>query len=258
MAEFDPAPINSDHLEIEGLQVVQPRRGVVENNRIVGFNSRDKRSRPFNLMRTQLAKQFTEEQIRLIGVTSATPAAGKSFLSVNLAASLSRVLQVPTYLVDLDLRRGSVAEELGIEFENGISDYLLGEDLKLRDTGLRLEGTKMAVFPTRTVSIDSAQAIAGGKYDALVQTMRNKTAGAVVIFDLPPVFANDDAVLSTRLLDGYIMVIDSGKTTRRQLTDSMEMLNPVPCLGTVLNRYAGGILDSYGYGSASYDQYYSD
>jgi Mrp family chromosome partitioning ATPase len=207
-------------------------------------------------MRTQLAKRLAEDKIRLIGVTSATPAAGKSFLSVNLAASLSRVLKVPTLLVDLDLRRGCVAEELGLEFSSGISDFLLGKRLDLGEIGLRVDGTKLAVFPTHPVSMDSAQAIASGRYESLIETMRENTGGAVVMFDLPPVFANDDAVLSTRQLDAYIMVVDSGKTTRRQLTDAMEMLSPVPCLGTVLNRYAGGILDSYGYGSASYDSYY--
>jgi Mrp family chromosome partitioning ATPase len=207
-------------------------------------------------MRTQLAKQLVEDNVRLIGITSATPAAGKSFLSVNLAASLSRVLKVPTLLVDLDLRRGCVAEELGLEFTSGISEFLLGKKNDLGEIGLRVEGTRLVVFPTHPVSMDSAQAIAGGRYESLIQTMRDDAGGAVVIFDLPPVFANDDAVLSTRQLDGYILVVDSGKTTRRQLTDAMEMLSPVPCLGTVLNRYAGGILDSYGYGSASYDSYY--
>jgi Mrp family chromosome partitioning ATPase len=192
----------------------------------------------------------------LVGVTSATPAAGKSFLSVNLAASLSRVLKVPTFLVDLDLRRGCVAEELGIEFEAGISDYLLGKRQNLEEVGLRIDGTRFAVFPTRAAAMDSAQAIASGSYGSLIETMRERAGGAVIIFDLPPVFANDDAVLSTQLLDGSVMVVDSGKTTRRQLTDAMDMLNPVPCLGTVLNRYAGGILDSYGYGSGNYDSYY--
>jgi Mrp family chromosome partitioning ATPase len=256
MAEADPTPIADGSLRLDRLQVVQPNRGAVEANKIVGFDSRDKRSRPFNLMRTQLAKQLAETKIRLIGVTSATPAAGKSFLSANLAASLSRVLKAPTFLVDLDLRRGCVAEELGVEFQAGISDYLLGKRQNLEEIGLRVDGTRFAVFPTRAVSIDSAQAIAGGRFGSLVEAMRDHTGGAVIIFDLPPVFANDDAVLSTRLLDGYIMVVDSGKTTRRQLTDAMDMLNPIPCLGTVLNRYAGGVLDSYGYGSTNYDTYY--
>ncbi len=258
MAEPDLPQGNVRSIELGALGSVQPRRELVEANKIVGFNSRDKRSRPFNLMRTQLTKKFDDENIRLVGVTSATPAAGKSFLSVNLAASLSKVLSVPTYLVDLDLRRGCVAEELGIEFELGISDYLIGEDHNLNEIGLRVEGAELAVFPTAAVSMDSAQAIAGDRYGTLVKMMREETGGAVVIFDLPPVFANDDAVLSTRLLDGYIMVVDSGRTTRRQLKDAMDMLDPVPCLGTVLNRYAGGILDSYGYGSASYDRYYSE
>lgn len=258
MAEAGGNYVSNGTIEISGLASVQPHGNAIELNKIVGFNSRDKRSRPFNLMRTQLTKKLIDENIRLIGITSATPAAGKSFLSANLAASISRVLAVPTYLVDLDLRRGCVANELGIGFEAGISDYLLGQRSDLREIGLRIEGTNLAVFPTAPVSIDSAQAIAGSRYETLVQIMREKSGGAVVIFDLPPVFANDDAVLSTRLLDGYIMVVDSGKTNRRQLTDALEMLAPVPCLGSILNRYAGGVLDSYGYGSARYDKYYSD
>jgi Mrp family chromosome partitioning ATPase len=256
MAEAHPVRIANHLLQLDKLHVVQPDRVSVEASRIVGFDSRDKRSRPFNLMRTQLAKQIAEEDVRLIGVTSATPAAGKSFISVNLAASISRVLKVPTFLVDLDLRRGCVAEELGVDFEVGVSDYLLGQADNLESIGLRVDGTRLAVFPTRAVSMDSAQAIASRRYDALIQALREQTGGAVVIFDLPPVFANDDAVLSTRLLDGYIMVVDSGKTTRRQLEDALDMLSPVQCLGTVLNRYAGGILDSYGYGSGVYDEYY--
>lgn len=258
MAEKDPSPVGSAQLDIETLQVVKLHKGTVEANKIVGFNSRDKRSRPFNLMRTQLAKTFSDEKARLVGITSATPAAGKSFLSVNLAASLSKVLQVPTFLVDLDLRRGRVAQELGIEFRAGINDYLSGAEPDLQNVGLHVHGTNLAVFPSQAVSVDSAQAIAGQRFDSLVQTMRDNTGGAVIIFDLPPVFANDDAVLSTRLLDGYVMVVDSGKTTRRQLTDSMHMLDPIPCLGTVLNRYTGSILDGYGYGDASYDRYYSE
>ncbi|TCJ34965.1 CpsD/CapB family tyrosine-protein kinase [Parafrankia sp. BMG5.11] len=258
MAEAVSSSMNIKSLQLETLRVVQPNRDAVASNNVVGFDSRDKRSRPFSLMRTQLAKRLVEEKIRLVGVTSASPAAGKSFLAVNLAASLSRVLKVPTFLVDLDLRRGCVAEELGIEFEAGVSDYLLGEMESLHEVGLHIDGTKLAVFPTHTVSMDSAEAIASGRFDTLVETMRKHTGEAVVIFDLPPVFANDDAVLSTRALDGYIMVVDSGRTSRRQLADAMEMLNPVPCLGTVLNRYAGGMLDSYGYGSANYDSYYSE
>lgn len=259
MADANPVSNNGDRsLELEDLQTIHLNKNAVRANRIVGFESRDKRARPFNLMRTQLAKQLTEGGGRLFGITSATPAAGKTFLSVNLAASLSKVLQVPTFLLDLDLRRGSVAQELGLEFEAGLSEFLLGERNDLSEIGLRVQDTSLVIFPTHPVSVDTARAVAGDRFNQLVKAMREQSDEAVVIFDLPPVFANDDAVISSQLLDGYIMVVDSGTTSRMQLVDAMEMLKPVPFLGTILNRYAGGVLDSYGYGSASYDDYYSE
>jgi protein-tyrosine kinase len=61
-------------------------------------------------------------------------------------------------------------------------------------------------------------------------------------------------------MDGYVLIIDSGVTTRRQVQDTMVMLEPTPCIGTVLNRYRGGLTDSYGYGYgySAYGRYYSE
>ena len=99
--------------------------------------------------------------------------------------------------------------------------------------------------------------MASPQFENLIAELREQSSEGVVIVDLPPVFANDDAALTTQMLDGFLMVVECGKTSRRQLTDALEMLRPAPCLGTVLNRYAGGILDSYGYGAGAYDRYYS-
>ena len=50
----------------------------------------------------------------------------------------------------------------------------------------------------------------------------------------------------------------SGKTTRRQIEDVTAMLDPVPCVGSILNRYQGGFGDAYGYGyyGDDYTKYY--
>jgi Mrp family chromosome partitioning ATPase len=244
--------------DLDSLTPIELDPEFTRSHKIIGLNSRDKQSRAFNLMRTQLLKKLGKGKMSLVGVTSASPGAGKSFLSVNLAASLSRVVKGPTFLIDLDLRRGCVAEELGIECAVGVSDFLSGKIDGLREVGRRVEGTRLGVFPTRAAPMDTAQIIAGERFEALVEEFRRIDREGVAIFDLPPVFATDDAALTLRRLDGYIMVVDAGKTTRRQLAGAAEMLEPTPCLGTVLNRYAGGILDSYGYGSAAYDNYYGE
>ena len=54
-------------------------REALDDQRIVGFNSRDRRSRAYHLLRAQVLKLMARNNWRMIGVTSATPDAGKTF-----------------------------------------------------------------------------------------------------------------------------------------------------------------------------------
>lgn len=258
MAEADPPPAAGRALPaLDSFPVLRPSSSALSKSRIVGFDSRDIRSRPFNLLRTRLARTIQDQQLQLVGLTSATPAAGKSFLSLNLAAALARLGEWPVYLFDFDLRRASLAEQLKIEVSHGIEGFLTGEKSNLYELGLRVEGLPLVVFPTKVVSSHSAEMLSGGPLQALIAKIRAESEGAIALFDLPPVFANDDAMITIEELDAYLMVVDSGRTTKRQLTDAMDMLSPSVCLGTILNRYKGGIVDQYGYYSSKYDKYYS-
>jgi protein-tyrosine kinase len=65
-------------------------------------------------------------------------------------------------------------------------------------------------------------------------------------------------MISLEHLDGYLLVVDSGKTTRKHVQDVLAVLHPTPCIGSILNRYNGGFADSYGYGygGPDYGKYY--
>ena len=71
--------------------------------------------------------------------------------------------------------------------------------------------------------------------------------------DLPPVFANDDAVTTMARLDGYIIVAEEGRTTQREVKDVIGLLGPQRLAGVILNKYRGGVV-SEGYG---FDSYYA-
>ncbi|MGB5078346.1 MAG: CpsD/CapB family tyrosine-protein kinase [Sphingorhabdus sp.] len=245
-------------LRLDMLPIFSPADTAIKEHLIVGLDNRDSRSRPFNLLRTTLAKRLKEKSYRLVGITSATPSAGKSFLSMNLAASLSRVSDDPVVLVDLDLRRASLAEEIGMEVDLGVSDYLKGEVSDLSSIGKRIEGAELMLFPTKRVSNNTAELVTGPGFDHFISQLRDQTGQSIVLFDLPPAFANDDTMLILERLDAYVMVVDSGKTNRRQVQEVLAMLEPVPCAGTILNRYNGGFADNYGYGygSSAYAKYY--
>ena len=214
---------------------------------IVGFAARDMRARPFALLRSQIQRRLSRKQARLIGVTSAAPGEGKSFLSLNLAAALARVSEAPVYLVDLDLRRGSLAATLGQTPDVGVSDVLNGNEEDLSRVGWRIAEANLAVFPTRPIEEGSAELLAGERFARMATGLRSLPSESIVLCDLPPVFAGDDAMITLERLDGYLLVVDSGKTTIKQVAHAIQLLEPTPCLGTILNRHKGGIADQYGY-----------
>jgi protein-tyrosine kinase len=227
---------------------------------IFGFNSRDRRSRPFNLLRAQVVKIMKAQSWKIIGVTSATPRVGKSFMASNLAASLSRLPGTRTLLFDLDLRRGSVAEIFGIPEGPGIHSFLTGEIDTLEQTAYEVTGTGLTLYPSFQTDDSSAELLAGERMRMLVQEMRKLPENVLCICDLPPAFANDDASIVLQEIDSYLFIVEEGMTTANHVRDAIDLLQPSPCMGTVLNRYNGGIGGGdygFGYGTQSYYDYYA-
>lgn len=215
---------------------------------IYGFNSIDPRSRSFNLVRGKLLDLKRRRNVRMVGVVSATPNVGKSFVAANISASLSRDPQVRTYAVDLDLRRGSLSSQFGIVPEEGLSRHLeAGSPLET----YVLEGETLVVLPSRGGMVHSAELLASRRADVLFETMRTGNPANLFVCDLPPVFANDDAVATMAHLDSYILVSEEGRTTERELRDAVEALGRQKLAGIVLNKFRGGIV-SDGYGVESY------
>jgi Mrp family chromosome partitioning ATPase len=215
---------------------------------IYGFNSIDPRSRSFNLVRGRLLELKRSRNMRLVGVVSATPNVGKSFVAANISASLSRDPQLRTFAVDLDLRRGSLSSQFGITPENGLNNYLASGG---QFETYRLDGESLIVVPTRGGMVHSAELLASARARNMFQAMRRSSPDNLFICDLPPVFANDDAVATMAYLDAYILVSEEGLTTERELKDSVEALGRQKLAGVVLNKFKGGML-SDGYGVESY------
>lgn len=228
---------------------------------IFGFDSRNIRSRPFNLLRARILKLAKANDWRTIGVVSATPGVGKSFVSSNLAAAISRTPNKQAYLLDFDLRRSTIAENFHLKVEQGLNNYLAGQISSLRNVARRPEGQQLILIPSFADKAPSAELLASSRMEELLQALRNMPGNPVCICDLPPAFANDDAAIMAGKLDAYILVVEDGRTTKKQVRETINMLSPATCAGTVLNRYYGGIIpDDYGYGygqAGNYGDYYS-
>ena len=241
----------------EALPTVEVDLSILAEHDVVGFNSRDIRLRPFNLLRTQVLKEMRGKGWKLLGVTSATPEAGKSFLVANLAVALAQLPDVRVFLFDLDLRRASLAEKLGISGEHGLTQFLDGSIDGLQSVGRHITNLNLTLFPCYSARVNSAELLAGDRFTLLVEAMRALPDDVIVLCDLPPAFANDDTMAIVQKLDAYLFVIEEGVTTKAQLNEAMNLLTPTPCVGTVLNRFSVSPIDSYGY-AGKYDRYYGD
>ncbi len=228
---------------------------------LYGFDSKDIRSRPFTLLRAQLLRIARAKKWRLIGVTSPTPRVGKSFVASNLAAALARTPDLHTYLFDFDLRRSTIARNFGLSGQFGISHFLDGTISDLKQVAHHIPGENLTVFPSFPNLAASDELVASARMDSLIGAMRGLPDNTLCLCDLPPVFANDDAVIISQKIDAYLMIVEDGVTTRKQVRDSFRLLSPVPCIGTVLNRYDANLIsDDYGYSyrqQHQYSEYYS-
>lgn len=238
--------------------------GAIARSRLVhGFDSRNASSRSFNLIRSKLVSLRRERGWRLLGVASATPSVGKSFVSANLAAAMSRDPRFQTYLLDLDLRRGSIKDIFGIEPDTSIVEYLEDQNSAEVLRGYIPQAQELIIIPSITAEVHSAELLASDRAQALFRAMRTSDERNYFICDLPPVFANDDAAIIMEALDGYVIVAQDGKTTQREVEATVNMLGAERLAGVVLNKYRGGLVsEGYGveerYASEYYARSYND
>jgi protein-tyrosine kinase len=222
---------------------------------VYGFNSMDARSRSFNMLRGRLVSLRQDRKWRALGIVSATPNVGKSFVSASLAASMSRDPRFQTYLVDLDLRRGRLKDIFGIDTQGSIGEFLEAEGPRAELAAFRPVGEKLIVFPNIPGNVRSAEVLAGPRMTEFMQVVRGSSDRNFFLFDLPPVYANDDAATVIDQLDGYIFIAEEGTTTQQEVESAIDLLGLDKLAGVVLNKYRGGLLSE---GTGMEDRYASE
>ncbi|WP_174274260.1 CpsD/CapB family tyrosine-protein kinase [Sphingomonas bacterium] len=259
-----PPPIAADEAAVplyrpdEELQHYTVSQEDLAAQRIFGFNSSDSRGRPFKMLRTPIAKVATEQNIRIIGVTSASPHVGKTFVTANLGAALSRIAEIDVCLVDLDLHRPALGPRFGMQENDGIHDFLTGDIKDIRQIAHRVNDERLVIIPGFRRDVATGELLTNPRGDGLFAGIRAMPKSTIVLVDMPPIFADDDAQIISQRIDGFLLIVEDGKSTKKQAEDTIRILSPTPLVGTILNRYRYQLFnDEYGYGrSYGYGAYY--
>ncbi len=224
----------------------------LHSHMLSNFDQKSGLSEAYRNIRSALLFSGVEDRIKAIAMTSAVPREGKTTTCLNLAVSLaqagSRVL-----IVDADLRRGEMHKYFGLEGGRGLSDILVGQakpEAVIQRTGIpNLDLIATGPFPPNPAELALRPELAAFLEYA-------KRTYDRVLFDCPPVMAVSEAGIVASLVEGVIVVVWAGQTSRKLAALAVQLLRErgANILGCVLNNLEFGRVGYYYY--STYYGYY--
>ncbi|MBA3780855.1 MAG: polysaccharide biosynthesis tyrosine autokinase [Nocardioides sp.] len=186
----------------------------------------------FRTLRSNLRFSNVDDPPRTMVVCSAISSEGKSTTAQNLAIALAQS-GFGVCLLDADLRRPSIAKNLGIDGTIGLTNVLIGES-QLDEALVSWHRGLLQVLPAGTIPSDPPTLLGSEHMRALLGELRERFE--YVIIDAPPILHVSDAAVLADVTDGALLVIRAGRSRRDQVQASLEALRTVGArlLGTVL------------------------
>lgn len=189
---------------------------------------------------------------KVLGVVSVLPGEGKSTVAVNLARTLA--MSARTLLIDADLRNPGATRALGQHAEAGLLEVLL-EGRSPASVMLTAASGELKFIPAvvkRRVP-HSSELLASPQMTKLLSDVASQFD--YIILDLPPLGPVVDARAIAGKVDGFVMVVEWGATSRRVVRDTLLAEPQIAnrCLGVVLNKVDTDRMKLYReYGSSDY------
>lgn len=226
-------------------KVVEVPTSVLKENRLIAAVPGHELKDAYRMLRTRVLQSLRENNWTSVAVTGPASGCGKTLTAINLAISLAMEVTHTVLLVDLDLRKPSIHEYFGYEPELGLTDYLL-RDAPIQQILFTPGIERLVVLPGREALQNSSEMLRSPKMVALVNELKSRYPDRLVVFDLPPILAADDALAFAPYTDSMLLVAEAGGTSRDDLQKALAVLKGAPVIGTVLNK-AHNTKGTYGY-----------
>ncbi|TRX37052.1 GumC family protein [Flavobacterium restrictum] len=257
---FDNKINTKDDLErlIPEIPVVAEIPFIENENKTIQFLDRSILSESFRILRTNInyISPITSKGAVLF-VTSTIKGEGKTFVSLNLAITLS-TLGKKVILIGADLRNPQLHKKLDIERPNlrGVSNYLYDKNTRIDDIRMNYStetNLNFDIIFSGTIPPNPAELLSNGRFEMLLNEI--KTDYDYIIVDTAPTLLVADTTLITHLADTVLYVTRANYTEKKLLKfiATLKNLNAIKNMGLILNNV--GQNKGYGY-SYSYNYGY--
>lgn len=203
-------------------------------------------------LRLKIERLRQTRDLRVIAITSPGASDGKTVTSINLAGALARGASSRVLLIDADLRRPEIANQLRLGADAaGFADLVGPVELRLEQVVQPVAGHNIDVIPAGAVSGPIHEVFRSSRLPQLLNDAR--LCYDYIILDTPPLGPVVDSALLSRVVDGVLVVVSANKTPRKLLEEALSELDASKVVGIVFNNDARPL---YGYDN-NYRRYFS-
>lgn len=170
--------------------------------------------------------------LRSLVVTSALAGEGKSTLALGLAFSAARLHQ-RVLVIDADLRRPTLHQQLNLSNEQGLSTLLASNTAEFKPQRISLSGSDIDILTAGPTPADPVKLLSSQRMKELM-TQLEQTYD-LVLLDTPPILGMVDAIQIASFCSGVVMVGRIDRAKQAELTEATTMLSHLNAIGIIAN-----------------------
>ncbi|HBR1174619.1 TPA: polysaccharide biosynthesis tyrosine autokinase [Klebsiella quasipneumoniae subsp. similipneumoniae] len=207
-------------------------------------------------LRTSLHFAMMEARNNVLMISGASPNAGKTFVSSNLAAIISQTGQKVLF-IDMDMRKGYTHKLFNSDNNNGLSDILSGK-VEIHKAIKNIATVGFDYISRGVVPPNPAELLMHRRLGELVSWASENYD--IVILDTPPILAVTDAAIIGHYVGTTLLIARFEQNTTKEIEVSFKRFEQsgVIVKGCILNGVIKKASSYYGYGYNHYGYSYMD
>lgn len=244
---------------LAGPGALQKRNGSPSENPelLMNVDGRSALAESYRHLRTSVLLSTAGRAPKALLVTSSLPGEGKTTTAVNTALSLAQT-GASVCIIDADMRRPRLRAIFGLNGGAGLSSILSSEmnETEMLKVPEKDEASGLTILTSGPIPPNPAELLGSDQMRRLIIALQSKYTHVVV--DSPPITSFTDGVLIATMVDGVLLVVHGGKTSRHVVRRSRQLLQDVGAkiFGVVLNNVDAKSQDYYYYRQQYYYQSY--